>query len=244
MNKMKKLDLFLIYVAVVIGITLLRISRGYPEGLVQFLNSFVELAESIIGYFGLTKLFHILHCFSIKWILFCMGSIQIAVGFLILFLFRNTWEQGAMILLKKSGEVLKTGICLYIMLFLVIVIFIYSVVGLPIGAILLLLRYIAVVFGRIPIAIFLGYLLLQQFQIKGETYLYYIIGSFVMLLFENVYLIGSAFLFFVFPVMALGVDMLLIMYYFVYKCSFTVEWEQQKQKFDRNKMRDVIKGEK
>ena len=64
-----------------------------------------------------------------------------------------------------------------------------------------------------------------------------------MLLFENVYLIGSAFLFFVFPVIALGVDMLLIVYYFVYKCSFTIEWEQQ-QKFDRNKIRKIIKGEK
>ena len=57
MDKMKKLDLFLIYVAVVIGITLLRISKGYPEGLVQFLNSFVELAGNIIEYFGLTKIF-------------------------------------------------------------------------------------------------------------------------------------------------------------------------------------------
>ena len=243
MDKMKKADWFLIYITVVIGITLLRISKGYPYGLVQFLNSFVELTEKIIGYFGLTKLFHILHCFSIKWILFCIGSIQMALGYLILFLFRNTWEQGAMILLKKGSDVLKTGICLYIMLFAVVLMFIYSVVGLPIGAILLLLGYIAEMFGRIPIAIFLGYLLLQQFQIKGETYLYYIIGSFIMLLFENVYLIGSAFLFFVFPVIALGVDMLLIVYYFVYKCSFTIEWEHQ-QKYDRNKIRNIIKGEK
>ena len=51
-----------------------------------------------------------------------------------------------------------------------------------------------------------------------------------MLLFENVYLIGSAFLLFVFPVVALGVDVLLIVYYFIYKCSFTIEWQQQKQK--------------
>ena len=244
MDKMKKLDLFLIYITVVIGITLLRISKGYPKGVVQFLNSFVVLLENIIEYFGLTKLFHILHCFSIEWILFCVESIQIAIGFLILFLFRNTWEQGAMILLKKTSDVLKTGICLYVMLFAVILVFVYSIVGLPIGAVLFLFRHIAIIFGRIPIAIFLGYLLLQQFQIKGETYLYYMIGSFVMLLFENVYLIGSAFLLFVFPVVALGVDVLLIVYYFIYKCSFTIEWQQQKQKFDRNKIRNIIKGEK
>ncbi len=149
-----------------------------------------------------------------------------------------------MILLKKTSDVLKTGICLYVMLFAVILVFVYSIVGLPIGAVLFLFRHIAIIFGRIPIAIFLGYLLLQQFQIKGETYLYYMIGSFVMLLFENVYLIGSAFLLFVFPVVALGVDVLLIVYYFIYKCSFTIEWQQQKQKFDRNKIRNIIKGEK
>ena len=48
MDKMKKLDLFLIYITVVIGITLLRISKGYPKGVVQFLNSFVELIENIL----------------------------------------------------------------------------------------------------------------------------------------------------------------------------------------------------
>ena len=150
------------------------------------------------------------------------------------------WEQGTMILLKKGNTVLKTGITLYIMIVAVIAIFIYSIVGLPIGGIMILLTHIAVSFGRIPIMIFLGYLLLQQFCIKGEIYLYYMIGSFVMLLFESVSIIGGAFLFFVFPVFALGMDMLLFLYYFVYQCRLPVEFEQ-KHKFDRKKMRDIIK---
>lgn len=241
MNTMKKADWFLLYIIVVIGITLLRISRGYPQEISQFMNSFVELTQNIINYFGLTKLFFILKKIPVKWLLLLAGSIQMAIGFFVLFLFRATWEQGTMILLKKNNEVLKTGICLYAMLFAVIGMFIYSVVGLPIGGILMLLQHIAISFGSIPIAIFLGYLLLQQFHIKGEIYLYYMIGSFVMLLFENVYIIGGAFLFFIFPVFALGVDMLLLMYRFVYKCSIPVEFGQQHTKFDRKKIRDIIK---
>lgn len=240
MDKMKKADWFLIYITVVIGIALLRISKGYPYGLVQFLNSFVELAGNIIEYFGLTKIFYILQNIPIKWLLFFVAGIQMAIGFLALYLFRSVWEQGTMILLKKGNTVLKTGITLYIMIVAVIAIFIYSIVGLPIGGIMILLTHIAVSFGRIPIMIFLGYLLLQQFCIKGEIYLYYMIGSFVMLLFESVSIIGGAFLFFVFPVFALGLDMLLFLYYFVYQCRLPVEFEQ-KHKFDRKKMRDIIK---
>ena len=72
MDKMKKADWFLIYITVVIGITLMRISKGYPYGLVQLLNSFVELAGNIIEYFGLTKIFYILQNIPIKWLLFLL----------------------------------------------------------------------------------------------------------------------------------------------------------------------------
>lgn len=240
MDKMKKSDCFLLYITVVIGITLLRLSNGYPYELVQFLNSFVDLAKNIIEYFGLTKIFYVLQNISIKWLLFFVSSIQMAIGFFALYLFRPVWEQGTMILLKKGSTVLKTGIVLYGMFVAVIAVFIYSIVGLPIGGIMILLLHIAVSFGRIPIMIFLGYVLLQQFHMKGEIYLYYMIGSFIMLLFESVYLIGGAFLFFIFPVFALGMDMLLFLYYFVYQCRLPVEF-QQKCKFDRKKMRDIIK---
>ncbi|HIT87077.1 MAG TPA: hypothetical protein IAB62_04850 [Candidatus Coprocola pullicola] len=70
--------------------------------------------------------------------------------------------------------------------------------------------------------------------------MYYFVGSFIMLLFESVYMIGSAFLFFIFPIVALGVDMLLFLYRFVYQCSLPIEFGEKK-KFDRKKIQDVIK---
>lgn len=238
--EMRKSDWFLLYITIVIGITCLRLSNGYPLELVQFLNGFVELAENMIAYFGLTKLYLILQHIPSKWILLLAGGFEFAIGFFILFLFRPQWEQGTMLLLKKGCSVIKAGITLYLMLFAVISIFIYSVIGLPIGALFMILQHIAISLGDIPIAIFLGYLLLQQFQIKGEIYLYYMIGTFVMLLFKNVSLIGGAFLFFIFPVLALGVDMLLLIYHFVYKCRLPVEF-QKENKFHRDKIRDIIK---
>ena len=112
--EMKKIDWFLLYVTIVIGITCLRLSNGYPLELVQFLNGFVELAENMITYFGLTKIYQILQQIPIKWILLLTEGFEFAVGFLILFLFRPQWEQGTMLLLKKGGMVIKTGIALYV----------------------------------------------------------------------------------------------------------------------------------
>ena len=159
---------------------------------------------------------------------------------MILALFGNTIEQGTALLLEKSNAVLKTGGILYAMIFAVTSMFIYSVVGLPIGGIFVIVFHIFVMLGKIPIAVFLGYSLLEQFHIKAETYLYYFVGSFIMLLFESVYMIGSAFLFFIFPIVALGVDMLLFLYRFVYQCSLPIEFGEKK-KFDRKKIQDVIK---
>lgn len=240
MKKIKKVDWFLLYLTVIIGIAFLRFFGRYPPGLIKFFDSFVTLSKEIVTYFGLTKIAIFLQNIPMRVLFFLIGGVQITIGFLILALFGNTIEQGTALLLKKSNAVLKTGGILYAMIFAVTSMFIYSVVGLPIGGIFVIVFHIFVMLGKIPIAVFLGYSLLEQFHIKAETYLYYFVGSFIMLLFESVYMIGSAFLFFIFPIVALGVDMLLFLYRFVYQCSLPIEF-REKKKFDRKKIRDVIK---
>ena len=240
MKKIKKADLFLLYLSVLLGIGCLRFFRGYPAILIKLFNSFVTLSENMVNYFGLTQLAVFLQNVPTRGLLILIGVMQISIGFVILFLFRSTIEQGTALLLQKSSAVMKTGSILYAMIFAVIIVFIYSVVGLPIGGIFVILLHIFIMLGKMPIAVFCGYSLLEQFHIKAETYLYYLTGSFVMLLFESVYMIGNAFLFFIFPVMALGVDMLLFLYRFVYQCSLPVEFLEKKD-FDRKKMRDIIK---
>ncbi len=240
MKKIKKVDWFLLYLTVILGIAFLRFFGRYPPGLIKFFDSFVTLSKEIVTYFGLNEIAVFLQNIPMRVLFFLIGGVQIMMGFLILALFGNTIEQGTALLLEKSNAVLKTGGILYAMIFAVTSMFIYSVVGLPIGGIFVIVFHIFVMLGKIPIAVFLGYSLLEQFHIKAETYLYYFVGSFIMLLFESVYMIGSAFLFFIFPIVALGVDMLLFLYRFVYQCSLPIEFGEKK-KFDRKKIQDVIK---
>ena len=211
MKKIKKVDWFLLYLTVILGIAFLRFFGRYPPGLIKFFDSFVTLSKEIVTYFGLNEIAVFLQNIPMRVLFFLIGGVQIMMGFLILALFGNTIEQGTALLLEKSNAVLKTGGILYAMIFAVTSMFIYSVVGLPIGGIFVIVFHIFVMLGKIPIAVFLGYSLLEQFHIKAETYLYYFVGSFIMLLFESVYMIGSAFLFFIFPIVALGVDMLLFL---------------------------------
>ena len=240
MKKIKKVDWFLLYLTVILGIAFLRFFGRYPPGLIKFFDSFVTLSKEIVTYFGLNEIAVFLQNIPMRVLFFLIGGVQIMMGFLILALFGNTIEQGTALLLEKSNAVLKTGGILYAMIFAVTSMFIYSVVGLPIGGNVVIVLHIFVMLGKIPIAVFLGYSLLEQFHIKAETYLYYFVGSFIMLLFESVYMIGSAFLFFIFPIVALGVDMLLFLYRFVYQCSLPIEFGEKK-KFDRKKIQDVIK---
>ena len=240
MKKIKKVDWFLLYLTVILGIAFLRFFGRYPPGLIKFFDSFVTLSKEIVTYFGLNEIAVFLQNIPMRVLFFLIGGVQIMMGFLILALFGNTIEQGTALLLEKSNAVLKTGGILYAMIFAVTSMFIYSVVGLPIGGIFVIVFHIFVMLGKIPIAVFLGYSSLEQFHIKAETYLYYFVGSFIMLLFESVYMIGSAFLFFIFPIVALGVDMLLFLYRFVYQCSLPIEFGEKK-KFDRKKIQDVIK---
>ena len=240
MKKIKKVDWVLLYLTVILGIAFLRFFGRYPPGLIKFFDSFVTLSKEIVTYFGLNEIAVFLQNIPMRVLFFLIGGVQIMMGFLILALFGNTIEQGTALLLEKSNAVLKTGGILYAMIFAVTSMFIYSVVGLPIGGIFVIVFHIFVMLGKIPIAVFLGYSLLEQFHIKAETYLYYFVGSFIMLLFESVYMIGSAFLFFIFPIVALGVDMLLFLYRFVYQCSLPIEFGEKK-KFDRKKIQDVIK---
>ena len=240
MRERKRRDWIILYIAVLLGIAFLRFSLQYSQRTMYFFDGFVTLIEHLIQYFGLTELAIALQKLPLKLVLLCVEGIQMVVGFLLLLCFQNTMKQGTALLLEKSVSVIKAGGLLYSMFFLTIVAFFYSVIGLPIGGAILLLLCIAVGFGKIPLCIFLGYLLAEALHIKGELYLEYLLGSFVVVLFESVFMIGSEFLFFLFPVIALGVDFWLLLYRFVYQCSLPVTFLEDGEPWNRKKMRDRI----
>lgn len=242
----KKLENFAVYSAIIVGTLMLRFVGDYPDGLVEFLKSNVYLAVKIADYFGLVNVVNILINIPSKVLLLLLGILHMVAGFCALKMKKSQMEQGVMLLLDELPQVVKSGIVLYGMLLALLVISIYSVVGIPFAAFLLSVTEIIIILGRIPLAIFFGYLLMERLSVAGYTYLYFFIGGFFMLLCETVYGVGGAFLFFVFPVLAMGALFTLLLYRCGYRVSLPVRFptSASSEKFDRNKIRDIITGKK
>ncbi len=246
MSVLKKWDGIFIYITLIIGTLLLRLVGDYPDQVYSLARGFSDCAASIAQYFNLTDIMIALHNIPAKLVITILGGLQILIGFLVLCVFRNQMEQGAMILLKEWGNVLKSGLACYFMLGAIIGIFIYSLVGISVGATTILISQTLIFIGRIPLSIFLGYLLMERISIsKGYTILYFFIGGFVMLFFECVYAIGGAFIFFVFPVFALGTLYCMIVNRYVFHISYGVDFSSKmgKKPFDRKKIKDIITKE-
>lgn len=238
----KKVENFAVYAVVIIGTLMLRFVGDYPDALVGFLESNVMLAVKIANYFGLGEAVNILRNIPSKALLLLLGILHMAAGFCALKIKKSQMEQGAMLLLDELPQVIKAGITLYGMLAALFAVCIYSVVGIPLGALLIFITEIIIVLGRIPLAIFFGYLLMERLSVAGYTYLYFFIGGFFMLICESVYGVGGAFLFFVFPVLAMGTLFTLFIYRRCLRVSLTVRFQTgiSNEKFDRNKLRDII----
>ena len=242
MKGIKKWENFLVYSAIITGTLVLRLVTQYPEDLVNFFKSNLILAVKIADYMGLSDVVALLQSVPPMALLLVAGILHMAAGFCVLKWKKSQMEQGVCLLIEELPQVVKSGIILYTMLAALLFISIYSVAGVWFGVCLLFIVQFAVMFGRIPLAVFLGFLLTERLFVKGHTYLFFFIGGFVMLFCESVYAIGGAFLFFVFPVLALGTLFTLFLYRCCYRVSLPVKFPTAppKEILDRDKLRDII----
>lgn len=243
MNVLKKWDGVIIYIAVVIGILCLRFVGSYPEQIYSFARGLMDCFICITEYLNLSEIVILLQNTPTKVVLTVLGGIQILIGLFVLCIFPRQMEQGVMILFKEWHQVLKSGLICYFMLCAIIGVFLYSLIGISIGAMGLIITHGFVFVGKIPLAIFLGYLLMDRITInKGSTVLYFLVGSFIMLFFECVYAIGGAFIFFVFPVFALGTLFCMIVNRYALHISYDADFYIKKgqKPFDRKKITDII----
>lgn len=242
MKLWKRWEGFLIYVVVIVATLSLRLVTDYPDKVIFLVRSMIDLFMRISEFLGLIWIVAFVQTIPVKMILFLVEAVQMSIGFVLLLLLKRHMEQGAMILIENHGLVMKAGSTLYGMLLALLFVFTYSVIGIPVGAVLLLCGHIVVSIGKIPLAIFFGYLLMERLSIYGYTILYYFVGSFIMFFCESVYAVGGAFLFFVFPVLALGTFFTLILERIFYKMSYPIKFRTKasQEPFDRKKIRDII----
>ena len=87
-------------------------------------------------------------------LVFASGIFKVVIGLILLFIFKNTAEQGTMIMIKKPIKVIAIGNVVYILGLILFFIFTVSVIGLPVAIIIGILGYIISFLGGISLAIF------------------------------------------------------------------------------------------
>lgn len=239
--KDKKWNLFAVCLIICVGILSLRLVAEYPAGLVYFAKSLMGMMENVIAVFGLSSAAEALKGIPLKVLFVVVGVIEVIVGFLFFLLFKRPFEQGAQILLNTPFQVIRYGLAIYLLGIGVIVVFIYSVVGVPVAAGALIIMRVLSWIGNISLAIFFGYSIKQWLNIKGNRYLYYFLGSFIMAICATVYAFSAAFILFIFPVLSLGILFVLFLNKHIFQISMDTDFSAtDKKDFDRRKMRDII----
>lgn len=244
MREKEKARIFLLCTMVTLAILFLRVVAEYPPALILSVQRLRHLAESFLKAFGLFEFVQWAAKIPFLGFVLLLAVLQLLLGLLFLRIFQQGAEQGAYIIAKKGESVTRMGILLYFMDFILILVFLYSVIGAFFGFFLFAVTIAVSFFGSISLSLFIGFQVAERLHIQGHTTLYFLLGRFLMVLCESIFGVGSAFLFFVFPAVSLGAAVMLFLYRKVWKCELPslFQKEFQKESFDREKIRDIIKG--
>lgn len=236
---MKKWENFFIYAMIIGGILSIRLLVVYPPYILSLAESFLKMGQGIVEYLEMTDVVSILQQIPVKVVFALMGVFHVFLGLLLFFLGRKKLAGGVVLLAEETIDVIKKGLVLYGMLFILCSVFVYSLVLMPLAILMLLLAHFIVLIGKIPLAIYFGRLVVEKLQMQRGTILCYGIGAMMMLLCESAYAIGGAFVFFIFPVLALGVLVKLVLNHGIHADSHSL-CKEKEEDFDRKKIREII----
>ena len=201
----KKYESLILCLIISVGIISLRFISNYPTEITNFTDHLVETVNLTIVALGLSKILNFLQGIPMWAAIIINGTASIFIGIVFLFIFKKSAKQGSMVILNAPGSVIFYGLLIYLLGLSVVLIFAYSVIGIFISFSLVFVSGIFVYIGNISVSIYIGYVIFEKLNIsRGGTVIYYLFGSFVMIICNSVYALGAAFTFFIFPVLALG----------------------------------------
>lgn len=238
----KKYESLIFCLIISVGIISLRLIASYPSEITNFTSHLVETVNSTIDVLGLSKLLNFMQNIPVWAAIIINGFANIFIGIVFLLIFKKSVKQGSMVILNSIGSVIFYGLIIYLLGLSVVLIFAYSVIGIPISAFMVFSSGIVVYIGNISVAVYVGYIIQEKLSIKGGTVIYYLFGSFVMIICKSVYAFGAAFIFFIFPVLAIGTVFVTFINKYFLNISYKIEYDNDKKnkKFDRKKIRDII----
>lgn len=213
----------------------------YPE---EILAVMTAIEMDIAGVIAVLKLEQIAAFLSTlpPAVLMCgIGAGFYIIGLLLLKLFSRKMQIGSDIISLNLAKVIKTGLLVYTMFLILILVFVYSVVGIPIAFLLIVSLLCFNIVGNVSVAVFIGRSIQEIINGNDRRIGYnYIIGVIFMLFCINVYAVGGTFLLFIFPVLSLGTvaciaESRALGVYIDKKDDY-----DKKDKFDRKKIKDII----
>lgn len=238
--KIKRFNSFLMFIGIITILLSLRLFSNYPKEISLFVESVIVVVEKIIIALGISEFIFLFQKIPFLYVIIFFDIACFLIGVIFITFFKKGIEQGAMSIVKSPFSVIKTGNILYFMIFSVVFIFIISVIGIPIALLIFLITILFLFWGNLCLSVYLGYNICQYLKSKKNIYIYFLIGSIVKVSCKVLYAFGLAFVLYIFPVFSLGIVCVTFYNKFILKMSYKIEL-YGKDKFDRNKIKDIIK---
>ena len=226
---------------VLFAVTLyLRVGIVYPTEFVQKIISILSVAEDTLKIFGLSAFIEILKSHEPLTILILFSCFKIFISSLIVIIFKKMWEFSNSDVKNDLIKLIKFGTLSFITNLIIVLFFILSIVGIPIAILFAIIFEILIFLGSIPLSIYIGKNILLHYNFKiNNLFVEYLFGSFIMLLLESIYFVGSTFIFFIFPSLSLGMFITVIVKYIKYG-KYYFRASEKRTSFNRKHMKNII----
>jgi len=162
-------------------------------------------------------------------------------GIMIISLGEGFAAQGVAVIYKDIARIVLYGAVTYIIIVMIAVVFFVSFIGIPISMLILVLGYIIVCIGKVPIVIFTGYTIELTLKKQWHIYIDYIIGGIILEAVGFIPYFGIIFVLAVLPAMSIGifwVQMINRFFKIYYNIPLKNNFEQKK--YEREKIRNII----
>ncbi|MDR0999968.1 MAG: hypothetical protein LBL96_04070 [Clostridiales bacterium] len=175
-----------------------------------------------------------------RWVIIGLSSLlRMSVCLAVLLLKSNSVKQGAAFVLCEPLLTIGNGLLSYIIFMALIVIFIVSVVGVPLAVMFLALNWFLTLVGEAAIGLAAGFILYETLGQKFNVFTYAITGVFIIEVAQRVPYVGYAVTIFMLPVACIGAIVTLIYKGYLQKYHISGLFEDEVLDMRKIVMRDV-----
>jgi len=165
---------------------------------------------------------------------------RIAVCFLMLKLRSETVRQGGGFILYKPLKVIGNGLAGYCAFMVLVLVFINTVLGIPLAFAFLAIMWLMTLLGETSLALAGGYMLLDSINRKSNVFTYLAAGTLLIEFLRCLPILGYAVGMFLLPVICIGMIITLIYEGYLKKNYFELPFWRDCLTAKREALRDII----